>query len=101
MIQKYAEIRMKQYKEFYEHVSTFVNQNQKESTFNYSDNYRKLSLYENKISSLNAELQLLKKEKTILNDQLSISNNKEIASIKEDTQELKRVISIIKGERST
>ena len=31
-------------------------------------------------------------------NQVHLSNNKEIASIKEDTLELKRVISIIKGE---
>ena len=59
--------------------------------------------YENKISSLNAELQLLKKENTLLHDQLqmnqeNLSNNKEIASIIEDTQELKKLISIIKGK---
>ena len=69
---------------------------------NYGDTYRKLSLYENKISSLNAELDLLKKENTLLHDQIQmnqvhISNNKGIVSIKEDAQELKRVISIIKG----
>ena len=31
-------------------------------------------------------------------NQVHISNNEEIASIKEDTQELKRLISTIKGE---
>ena len=96
------EMHMKHHKEFVENISTFVDQNQQESSLNCGDTYRKLSLYENKISSLNTELQLLKKENTILHNQqmnqVHISNNKEIASIKEDTQELKRVISIIKGE---
>ena len=86
MFQKSYEMFMKQSKDFYENVSTFVDQNQQESTLNYGDTYRKLSLYENKISSLNAELQQLKKENTLLHDQLqmnqvNISNNKEIASI--------------------
>ena len=103
MLYKQAELFCKHYKEFYENASTFVDQNQQESSLNYDDTYIKLSLYENKISSLNTELQQLKKENTLLHDQLQmnqvhISNNKEIASIKEDTQELKRVISIIKGE---
>ena len=52
---------------------------------NYVDTYRKLSIYENKISSLNTELNLLKKENTLLHDQLQVNqvhifNNKEIAS---------------------
>ena len=125
---------MKHHKEFYENVSTLVNQKQKGNTFNYADTYRKLSLYENKISSLNAELQLLKKENPLLHDKLqmnqvnlskisslnaeldllkkehtllhdqlqmnqfNLSDNKEITSIKEDTHELKKFISIIKGE---
>ena len=103
IFQKIYEMHMKHHKEFVENISTFVDQNQKESTFNYGDTYRKLSLYENEISSLNTELQQLKKENTLLHDQLQMnqvhfSNNKEIASIKEDTQELKRLISTIKGE---
>ena len=94
---------MKYYNDIYENTSTFIDPKQKRNTFNYGDTYRKLSLYENEISSLNTELQQLKKENTLLHNQIQInqvhiSNNKEIVSIKEDTQELKRVLSIIKGE---
>ena len=68
MFQKHTEILMKHYNDIYENVSTLVNQKQKGNTFNYAGTYRKLSLYENKISSLNAELDLLKKENTLLHD---------------------------------
>ena len=98
MFQKYTEILMKQYNNIYENASTLVNSKQKGNTSNYGDTYRMLSLYENKILSLNAELQLLKKENTLLHEQLNLSVHKEIIFIKEDTQELKRAISIIKEE---
>ena len=91
---------MKHYKDIYENVSSLVKEKQKKSIFNYSETYRKLSLYENKISSLNAKLDLLKKENTLIHEQqrinkVNLSNNKEIVLIKEDTKELKRAISII------
>ena len=103
MFQKHTEILMKHYKDIYENVSSLVKEKQKKSIFNYSETYRKLSLYENKISFLNAKLDLLKKENTLLHEQQRInkvnpSNNKEVVLIKEDTKELKRAISIIKGE---
>ena len=59
MVYQCKEMFMKHYNEFCENFSTFVVQNQDETTFNYNDIYRKLSSYENKISSLNAELQLI------------------------------------------
>ena len=103
MFQKHTEILMKHYNDIYKNASTFVSPKQKRNASNYANIYRKLSLYENKISSLNAELDLLKKEKILRHyqlqmNQVNLSNNKEIASIKEYTQELKRVISTIKGE---
>ena len=72
----------------------------KKNNFHYGSIYRKLSFYENKVLSLNTELKELKNENTLLNDRVQMNevNNKEIASIKEDIQELKKLISIINGE---
>ena len=103
MFIKNCEMIIKYNKEFTHYFSTLVNQEPIEHNFNYEDTYRKLSLYENTISSLNTQLELLKKENTLLNERLqmnrvNLSDNKEKSSIKEDTQELKRLLSIIKGE---
>ena len=98
MFQKHTEILLKYYNEIYENASTPVNQKQNMSTSNYDDICRKISLYENKISFLNAELDLLKKENTHLHEKHNLSGNKEISSIKEGTKELRKVMSFIKGE---
>ena len=101
-IKKYTSF-MNHSAELFEYFSTLVEQKQKENTFNYENIYQKLSLYKNKISSLNTELLLLKKENIFLQEklqmnQVNLKDNKEIASNKEDTQELKKLMSIIKGE---
>ena len=53
---KQNEVIMKQNKEIFECLSTLVRQNQKENDLNSDDTYKKLSLYENKITSLNASV---------------------------------------------
>ena len=80
-------------KELTEYLSTLGDKNHKQNKYNYTDIYRKLSLYEHKITSLNAELDRLRKE-TILQE----TRNKEIPLIKEDTKELKTLISTVKGD---
>ena len=70
---------------------------------NYNNILNNLSLYESKLSTLNTDLELVKKENAFLRQQLELNQDnllthKEILSIKEDTYELRTLISIIKEE---
>ena len=80
-------------KELTEYLLTLGNNNDQQTKYNYADTCRKLLLYERTITSLNTQLELLKKENLLLQ-----TYNKEIVSIKEDTHQLKTLISTIKGE---
>ena len=90
MLYKHTEIIMKYNKELFENLSSLVDRKQQINDFSYVNTYKKLPLYENKITSLNVELDQLKKENVLLQIQ-----NKVISSIKEDTQQLKTLISTI------
>ena len=78
------------------YFSTLGDQQHKQNKCNYTDIYRKLSLYEHKITSLNTQLEQLKKENILIH--IHQTFNKEILSIKEYTQEFKELISNIKEE---
>ena len=80
-----CEMIMKYIKQFDAYVERFVNQQHEKSYINYEDTYRKLLTYENQISSLNAELELLKKENTLLHDKLEM-NQVNLSDIKEIVQ---------------
>ena len=93
MLCTHSEISMKHNKELSETSSSLVDRKEQINDLSYVDTNKQLSLYENKITSPNAELEQLKKENMLLQTQ-----NKEVPSIKEDTQQLKTLMSTVKGE---
>ena len=67
-------------KELTGYFSTLGNKKHNQNKYTYTDTYRKLSIYEHKISSLEAQVEMLKKQDIILHGELQLvqTYNKEI-----------------------